>query len=242
MREVPGLFVTGTGTEVGKTYVAALIARALRAAGLRVGVYKPVASGFQSPEESDAWQLWEAAGKPRTLDEVCPQQFAAAVAPPVAAEMEGRTVDERLLVSGLDVWRQDSDFLLVEGAGGLLSPLSQNMYGADLAVELGLPIVVVSANRLGTINDTLQSLVTASTYRGGMPVAGVVLNAPHDHNDNDESLTTNLAQLRQRSPAPVLASVKFEQERFQPDVDWLAAAGTCRQQLMDGSGLIVQRP
>src|SRR5215213_6650443 len=96
-----GLFITGTGTGVGKTYVGALIARALRGVGKRVGVYKPVASGCEMRDgelvSPDAVALWEAAGRPGTLQQVCPQLFAAALAPHLAARAEGRLVDSELL-------------------------------------------------------------------------------------------------------------------------------------------------
>src|SRR3954469_2349385 len=101
-----GLFITGTGTGVGKTYVGALVARTLRDAGKRVGVYKPVASGCEihggklvSP---NAMALWEAAGRPGTLEQVCPQLFTAPLAPHLAARAEGRRVDPALLREGID--------------------------------------------------------------------------------------------------------------------------------------------
>src|SRR5690349_2937295 len=101
-----GLFSTGTDTEVGKTYAAALIVRALVDGGHRVGVYKPAASGCRVEAgrlvSEDALALWEAAGRPGTLDEVCPQRFAAPLAPHLAAEAEGRSLDAALLRAGLD--------------------------------------------------------------------------------------------------------------------------------------------
>src|SRR3954453_3700497 len=108
-----GLFITGTGTGVGKTYVGALVARTLRDAGKRVGVYKPVASGCEvrggklvSP---DAMALWQAAGQPGPLEQVCPQRFAAPLAPHLAARAEGRRVDPILLREGIEFWRSTSD-------------------------------------------------------------------------------------------------------------------------------------
>ena len=162
-----GLFVTGTDTEVGKTYVAALIARSLVAAGHRVGVYKPSASdcvndGNQLVSE-DAVVLWEAAGRPFNLDAVCPQRFRAAMAPHLSARAEGRQVDSQLLRSGLSLWTDHCDIVIVEGSGGLMSPISDTKYVADLAVDFGYPLVLVSANVLGAINQTLQSLMTAAT-------------------------------------------------------------------------------
>ncbi|HEX3869295.1 MAG TPA: dethiobiotin synthase, partial [Pirellulales bacterium] len=129
-----GLFVTGTDTGVGKTYVSAMIARSLVAQGRRVGVYKPIASGCDNGIEGlvshDAVTLWEAAGRPGTLDRVCPQCFRAPLAPPVAARLENRTVDGKLLRSGLDYWSQSSEIVIVEGAGGLMSPVSEDDYVA----------------------------------------------------------------------------------------------------------------
>ena len=123
-----GLFIAGTNTGVGKTHVAAMIARALAASGRRVGVYKPAASGCREAAEGliadDAVALWEAAGQPLTLAQVCPQRFLAPLAPPRAALAEGRRVDAALLRTGLEPWLAASDVVVVEGAGGLMSPLS----------------------------------------------------------------------------------------------------------------------
>ena len=217
-----GLFITGTGTEVGKTYVAALIAKALVRNGRRVGVYKPVASGCVDDAGAlvaeDAVALWHAAGQPRKLDRVCPQRFAAPVAPPVAAREVGSQVDSQLLRSGLEYWRDHCDIVLVEGAGGLMSPLSDDDFCADLAIDFGFPLVVVAANELGTINSTLQTLITAATFRDGLDVAGVVLNQLAQRSD-DSSLPTNSDELARRCVAPLLAEVEPHGD-FQPPVDW----------------------
>ena len=165
----PGLFVTGTDTGVGKTYVAALIARQLRAAGWKVGVYKPAASGCLPQAGGlrcpDAEALWEAAGRPETLSAVCPQVFRAPLAPHLAAQAEGRRIDHQLLEDGFRHWQERSEVVVVEGAGGLFSPLGDDLYGADLAHRFGLPLVVVSRNVLGTINQTVQTLIAATAYR-----------------------------------------------------------------------------
>ena len=222
-----GLFITGTGTGVGKTHVAALVARALRAAGHRVGVYKPVASGCTTRDgqlvSADAIALWEAAGRPGTLERVCPQCFAAPLAPHLAARAEGRRVDENLLRTGLDYWRDECDVVLVEGAGGLMAPLGDDLYNAELADEFGYPLVVVAANALGTINATLQTLITADVFRDGLAVAGVVLNWPSEPTD-DPSTDSNADELRRRCRVPLLAEVRYG-GGMDPDVDWWAFAG-----------------
>lgn len=217
-----GLFITGTGTGVGKTYIGALIARALHAAGKRVGVYKPAASGCELRDgqlfSPDAEALWIAAGRPGTLEAVCPQMFAAPVAPHLAARAEGRRVDAKLLRAGLEFWRETSDFVLVEGAGGLMSPVSDDDFNADLAEEFGYPLVVIAANELGTINATLQTLIAAATYRDGLQVAGIVLNSPRAVRD-DPSVDSNPDEIARRCVPPLLAIVEHG-GGFDREVDW----------------------
>lgn len=221
-----GLFITGTGTGVGKTYVGALIAQSLRSAGKRVGVYKPVASGCEARDgklvSPDAITLWEAAGRQGTLEQVCPQLFAAPLAPHLAARAEGQRVDSKLLRQGIEYWQATSDVVIVEGAGGLMSPISDDAYNADFAREFGLPLLVVAANVLGTINATLQTLITAKTYCDGLHVAGVVLNSLI-RTDIDPSVESNADELARRCGVPLLATVEYE-GGFDRAVDWWDAS------------------
>jgi len=226
-KPVRGLFITGTDTEIGKTYVAALIASSLAAQGHRVGVYKPAASGCSVQNgalvSDDAVALWKAAGSPGTLAEVCPQVFAAPLAPHLAAAAEGKQLDLALLRRGLDIWLERSDVVLVEGAGGLMSPLGEEEYVADLAADLGFPLVVVARNTLGVINHVLQTLITAATFREGLPVAGIVLNETSPRT-TDASLDLNVREIRRRAVSPVLAQVGWQADRFTPMIDWFALA------------------
>ena len=208
-----GLFVTATDTGVGKTYVSSLLTKSLVQAGYRVGVYKPVASGCVRQADSlvseDAVALWNAAGQPGDLNNVCPQCFEAPLAPHLAAHEEGTTVDRQLLREGLDFWRENSDFILVEGAGGLMSPLSDEDFNADLAYEFGFPLLVVAPNQLGVINQTLQTLITASTYKQGMEVAGIVLNDVR-RNAADLSTSSNRQELEIHCVPPLVAHVPWK--------------------------------
>lgn len=219
-----GLFFTGTNTGVGKTYVAALVARALVAEGRRVGVYKPVASGCRREGDvlvaEDAELLWEAAGRNGDFKRVCPQRFALPVAPPQAALAEDRRVDRELLRSGLDYWRDQCEIVLVEGAGGLMSPLSEEDYNIDLARDLGLPLVIVAANELGTINATLQTLITAQSAAPELPIAGIVLNQTRA--ELDESAATNAEEIAKRCDVPQLAALYFG--ALQMNIDTIAAS------------------
>lgn len=229
-----GLFVTGTSTEAGKTFVAALIARSLREAGHRVGVYKPASSdcvkvGNEILSE-DAHVLWEAAGRPHMLDAVCPQRFQAVLAPHLAAKAEGREIDAKLLRTGLEAWTDHSDVVVVEGAGGLMSPISDDDFVADVAADMGYPVIVVVPNVLGCINHTLLTLIAAACYGGGIPVAGVVMTHPEGF-DIDVSTNSNAEEIARRSVAPVLANVPFNGTNFDTEVDWYALADPTKYQV-----------
>ena len=235
-RQAAGLFVTGTDTEVGKTYVAAMIARSLRATGKRVGVYEPVASGCQLPREQggapvsdDALALCRAADREDELPYVCPQMFLAPLAPHLAARAEGREVEIGQLLSGLAYWQSTSDVVVVEGAGGLLSPLaeSDNPGGAfydnaALAAELGYPLVIVARNALGTINHTRLTLAACRSL--GLAVAAVI--AVDVTEAGDASRKTNAGQLanccREHGRNVRFATVSFRGTGFDPALDWLA--------------------
>jgi dethiobiotin synthetase len=226
-----GLFITGTGTGVGKTYVGALIVKALRDAGKRVGVYKPVASGCEVRDgkliSPDAVALWGAAGRPGTLEHVCPQLFAAPLAPHLAAQAEGRQVDPLLLRTGIEFWRATSDVVIVEGAGGLMSPISDDDYNLNLIDEFKYPLLIISANELGTINHTLLTLIVARSYSGdGLNAAGVVLNSPRP-TAGDPSVESNADQLALHCGAPLLTTVTHG-GGFEHSVDWWMLAKRSR--------------
>jgi len=221
----PGIFITGTDTDVGKTYVAALIAKQLHQQGVNVGVYKPAASGCTDNGDNilfseDADTLWNAAGQPATVNHVCPQMFRAPLAPHLSARFEGKEIHRELLVQGIEYWQENSDFIIVEGAGGLMSPISDDDFVADLAYQFGFPLVVVVANKLGCINHTLQTLVTAAAYEDGIPIAGIILNQVIPSAFDDQSLDSNPAEIERVCIPPILATVDFEQG-LSREIDWL---------------------
>ena len=180
------LFVTGTDTGVGKTFVACALAHALRAAGRRVMVMKPVETGVTDRPE-DALRLATAAGDPAPLDEICPYRLTAPLAPSVAAALEGVTIDVDRLVDVIVRRRAAADVLLVEGAGGLLVPIAGTTTFLDVAVRAAMPVLLVGANRLGTVNHCALSACVART--AGLDVRGFVLSQPGTL--TDESSATN---------------------------------------------------
>ena len=187
-----GVFVTGTDSGVGKTLVACGLVTALRGRGIDVGVMKPCETGVGAQGPLDAMALSRAAGDPDPLEEVCPLQLGLPAAPNVAAEHAGIEVD---LGAILDTFRRlvsRHDFILVEGAGGLLVPTRSPANMADLALDMGLPVLVVVRTALGTINHTLLTLAEAE--RRGLEVAGVV--ASHSSGTLSGADEANFSHLR----------------------------------------------
>lgn len=171
--------VTGTDTGVGKTWVSTVLIQQIQKQGFKTGAYKPVCSGAeQALDGSIFWQdiqsLREACGLDVTDDMICPQRFLAPLAPPVAARLENRHIDRSLLRNALYRWTPGADVTVIEGAGGLMCPVSDCDTVADLAVEWQAPLVIVAANRLGVVNHTLLSVKFAESR--GLHVHGVVLN------------------------------------------------------------------
>lgn len=182
-RRVPGLFVTGTDTGVGKTWVAAAIAQIMSGQGYRVGVLKPVATGAIRTEDGlcseDGEVLKAAVGGEVPDSRVVPIIFEEPLAPPVAARRQGRRLGWEEIVEAtkkaLDWWSDRVDVMVVEGIGGILCPIADGASVADLALALDYPSVIVARRGLGTINQTLLT-VEAARWRG-LRIAGVVLNA-----------------------------------------------------------------
>ncbi len=203
-----GVFVTGTDTGVGKTFIACGLAGALHARGLRVGVMKPVETGCEIGADgelhpADAAALMTAAGSTSDLATVCPYRFLPALAPAVAAERAKVAIDPAVLLDRLRVIAESADVTLVEGAGGLLVPIGDDYTMADLARDMGLPLIVVVASRLGAIN---HALLTFASARGrGLPLLGYVLNHPTPH--TDAAVDSNGALLARHTDVPCLGSV-----------------------------------
>jgi dethiobiotin synthetase len=222
-----GLFFTGTDTEVGKTLVAGAAAAALVRQGLRVEVLKPVATGCRRVSgnlvSGDAEFLAAMADSRRSLDEIAPVRYAAALAPTVAAERSRRPVELDAIFESYRRLQGQCDAVIVEGIGGLMCPLTESFWVIHLAKLMGLPLVVVARAGLGTINHTLLTLHAART--AGLRVAGVVVNGyridstaasaissgePYTRGDGEIAMFHNPQQIAALGHAPVLALVPQE--------------------------------
>jgi dethiobiotin synthetase len=193
---VRGVFVTGTGTEVGKTVVAAAIARTAAAEGERVAVFKPAVTGLDEPGEPDHALLRRAAGSAQSDDEIAPYRYGPPMSPHLAADLAGETIDPERLRDAAKRAADSADLLVCEGVGGLLVPLctSPRYLVRDLAVDLALPLVVAASPELGTINHTLLTVEAARD--AGLDVAAVVLTPwPNELGPIEESNRETIAAL-----------------------------------------------
>jgi dethiobiotin synthetase len=215
---LPGVFVTGTDTGVGKTAIAGAIARRLRVGGRRVEVFKPAATGCRPSRgqlvSADADFLAACADSRRLLADIVPVRYAHPLAPNVAAELEKRPVDLELI---FESWRRlaaEAECAVVEGIGGLLCPISDDFWVIHMARMLAMPVVIVARPLLGTINHTLLTLHAARS--AGLEVAGVVVNRfrrdTSGEPDIDMAMQTNPDQIARRGRVKVLALVGEDAE------------------------------
>ncbi len=201
--------MTGTGTEVGKSVVAAVIARTLAVDGKRVAVFKPAVTGLDdfpadgpisqhmgvfSAHRPDHLLLREAAGSTQSEDEIAPYRYGPPMSPHLAAEQAGEEIDPNRLLAAARTAADSADALVCEGVGGLLVPLGSDYLVRDLAVDLALPMVVAAAPGLGTINHTLLTIEAARA--ANLEVAKVVLTPwPENPSPIEESNRETIAAL-----------------------------------------------
>jgi dethiobiotin synthetase len=176
---VAGAFVTGTGTDVGKTFVTAALVRHLRSAGKMAEAFKPVVSGFDpaKADSSDPGILLAALGRPVTndaIDRIAPWRFAAPQSPDLAAKAEGRSIDFGKLVEFSRAAAYSRGTSLIEGVGGIMVPLDQTHTVLDWMSALRIPVLLVAGSYLGTISHTLTALHVLA--QRNLDIAGVVIS------------------------------------------------------------------
>ncbi len=199
-----GVFITGTDTDVGKTWIGVQLLEALNRADVRVAPRKPVESGWPQPpaptERTDAQQLLNAChDQNQTLSQVCPNRFREPLSPPRAAQLEGTRLSIQTLVEQCRQHVPEGHLLYVEGAGGFYSPLTDDGLNADLAAALQLPVILVSPDRVGCINHILLNAEVIKTRQ--LTLAGIILN-PMPHLETPPTMD-NLADLRTMLDIPV---------------------------------------
>lgn len=189
-----GVFVTGTGTEVGKTVVAAVIAHTLAAEGRRVAVFKPAVTGLDEEGETDHELLRRASGSTQSDAEIAPYRYGPPASPHLAAALAGEEIDPGRLREAARAAAAGAGALVCEGVGGLLVPLSPTYVVRDLAADLGYPLVIAASPGLGTINHTLLTIEAARA--AGLEVALVVLTPwPEQPSEIERSNRDTIADL-----------------------------------------------
>ena len=173
-----GIFITGTDTGVGKTFVACGLIKAMKEKGLNVCPMKPVESGCRASRgrlvPADTNKLIKASGVNEPIDLINPYRLKHPLAPSVAADIEGVKIERRKILSAHSRLSKKYDITIVEGAGGIMAPIYKKYLFLDLAKDLGLPVVIVSRPGLGTINHTL--LTIEALKNKGLDISGVIIN------------------------------------------------------------------
>ncbi len=221
-----GIFITGTDTCVGKTVFSAALAKLLKKRGINVGVMKPVTSGCNERNgrlvSADAELLAWSAGVEMD-QEVAPYLFKEPIAPSAAAEMEHKKIEFSRIVAAYHRLAEEHDFVIVEGAGGLMVPLAGGLMVADLIKLLDLPLLVVARPNLGTVNHTILTCFVAREL--GLEVKGTIINNYPDSPDSAESTAPHL--IDSLSGVPLLARLPAlpdidDKSRVEKLAEWLA--------------------
>ncbi|MDQ7072403.1 MAG: dethiobiotin synthase [Gammaproteobacteria bacterium] len=200
-----GFFVTGTDTEVGKTRISVALIELLQNQGLAVAGMKPIASGCKQTDHGlrndDALQLIDQSKVDLPYDRVNPYAFEPAIAPHIAADKVGTTIDLSVISNNFKQIKKQAGAVVVEGAGGWLVPINYKQTMADIAVEINLPIIVVVAIKLGCINHAL--LTIKAIEMSGLTIQGWIANQVQSNSHSDEIIYT----LQQMIKAPCLGVI-----------------------------------
>ena len=212
-----GIFITGTGTEIGKTVIAGGLAASLRQSGMNVGVMKPISTG----DTADAQFLKHAAQVDDELSSINPIYLRHPLAPSVAARIEEKEIDLSSIETVFTEFQQKYDFVIVEGVGGIAVPIQDDFLVAHLIQRLQLPILIVAAVGLGTLNHTLLTVAFARQFN--IQIAGIVLNGLRPEIAGLAE-ATNPVEIEKLTGVPVIGVVPYEKRltAAYPDVTFLA--------------------
>ena len=212
-----GIFITGTGTEIGKTVIAGGLAAALKQAGTDVGVMKPISTG----DTADARFLKHAAQVDDELSLINPIYLRHPLAPSVAARIEDREIDLSRVETAFAELQQRYDFVIVEGVGGIAVPIRDDFLVAQLIQRLALPILIVATTGLGTLNHTLLTVTFAQQFN--IQIAGIVLNGLRSESAGLAE-ATNPVEIEKLTGIPVVGVVPYQKQLDTPypDLKFLA--------------------
>jgi dethiobiotin synthetase len=208
-----GIFITGTDTGVGKTLIAGAVAKIISQSGKRVGVFKPVATGCRKTKaglvSEDAEFLKRCTNTELGLEIINPMKFAKPAAPFACEKAENRKTDLKKIADAYKKICRESDFVIVEGIGGIKVPITAQIDVLKLAKAFKLPVVIVARSKLGTINHTLLTIDVVR--RAGLSLAGVVING-YDEKTKDFAEKTNARIIEKLGKVKILTVVPFDKK------------------------------
>lgn len=223
------IFVSGTDTGVGKTLLSCAIIAALRAEGVEVGVYKPVETGCSRDNDGlvgeDCERLRAAAGSAQSADQVSSYLFELPAAPLVAARAAERVIKPQRFIADFERIAGDFEFVVVEGAGGLMVPICDGFTYLNLAHELGLPLLCVTGSRLGCVSHTLLTLGAAG--RAGLAICGYILNEVSAPSGDKIDANVNRETISRFTPYDDLGVFPFVESRRRNDYSYLGEIAAC---------------
>ena len=186
------IFITATGTDIGKTYISGLIAKHIKDKGLNIGYYKAALSGSNDIKDSDAWYEKQQADLPDSYDEMVSYTYKHAYSPHLAAQIEGNPPDIKIIKNAYKDISKKHDYMIVEGSGGIICPIrydsNQKIFLEDIIKELNIPSLIIADAGLGTINSTVLTIEYMRSKN--LKINGVILNrfemANKMHEDNQK--------------------------------------------------------
>lgn len=205
-----GILITGTDTDVGKTFVSCLIAKELKESGATVGVMKPAESDCTDDIPKDSLLLKVASGTNTDIDIINPYRFKEAISPNVAAHREGIEIDIDRIIENYKTISNNHDRVIIEGSGGLMVPFNDKNTIIDLALEFDWSVIIVAASKLGVLNHTFLTVYTAKQM--GLNLKGIVLN--HTTEESDHTDDYNLREL-EKTKLPVI-DLPYLKDKFPP--------------------------
>lgn len=211
-----GLFITGTGTEIGKTVIAGCLAATLKQSGMNVGVMKPICSG----DNLDAQYLRHAAQADEPLSLINPIYLKYPLAPSVSARIEGKEIVVKEIDVAINTLSEKYDFLIVEGVGGIAVPIKDDYLVAQLIQHIQLPILIVADAGLGTINHTMLTVSFAREFK--LKIVGIILNQVQSE-EAGLAEQTNPQEIENLTQVPVIGVLPYEKrlDCATPDRDFM---------------------
>lgn len=206
-----GIFITATGTDVGKTYVSALILKKLKELSLNCGYYKPAMSGIEVGKLSDVEYVFKVAELDGNPMDFVSYPFVEALSPHLASKRAGVSIELSKIKSDFDKIKTNYDYILVEGAGGIICPFNMDegkeILLPDVIKSLGLDVIIVADAKLGTINSTVLTVEYAR--QKGINIQGIVLN---NYDENDFMQVDNKEKIEKLTGVKVVATVKKDEK------------------------------